>query len=356
MPKSASDSPSLAPNRKLDRDMQIPPETQVVIDFDDNRGASALVGPYGQNLALVERRLGVVVDSRGNHITIAGSRDGCDAARRVLETLYAQAVQGHDLDQGEVEGAIRAVIAQGSLFEFDAKTAKSAFETINLRKRPVRARTAAQDSYIRALKRHEMVFGIGPAGTGKTWLAVAHAAQLFERKEVDRIILARPAVEAGEKLGFLPGTLQEKVDPYMRPLYDALYEMLDADKLETFIEKGIIEIAPLAFMRGRTLNDSFVILDEAQNTTSEQMKMFLTRLGFNSKAVITGDATQIDLPSGKKSGLIEALEICGKIEGIGCTQFSEKDVVRHNLVQRIIRAYEEYEAGHPQRTNGKSGH
>ena len=228
MPKSASDSPTLAPNRKFDRDMQIPPETQVVIDFDDNRAASALVGPYGQNLAMIERRLGVVVDSRGNHITIAGSRDGCDAARRVLEALYAQATQGHDLAQGDVEGAIRAVIAQGSLFEFDAKTPKSAFETINLRKRPVRARTAAQDSYIRALKRHEMVFGIGPAGTGKTWLAVAHAAQLFERKEVDRIILTRPAVEAGERLGFLPGDLREKVDPYLRPIYDALYDLMDS--------------------------------------------------------------------------------------------------------------------------------
>jgi len=196
--------------------MQIPPETQVVIDFDDNRAASALVGPYGQNLALVERRLGVVVDSRGNHITIAGTRDGCDAARRVLETLYEQAVQGHDLSQGEVEGAIRVVLAQGSLFEFDPKTAKTSFETINLRKRPVRARTAAQDSYIRALKRHEMVFGVGPAGTGKTWLAVAHAAQLFERKEVDRIILSRPAVEAGERLGLLRGDLREKVGPYLR--------------------------------------------------------------------------------------------------------------------------------------------
>jgi len=212
--------------------MQIPPETQVVIDFDDNRGASALVGPYGQNLALIERRLGVVVDSRGNHITIAGSRDGCDAARRVLETLYAQATQGHDLAQGDVEGAIRAVIAQGSLFEFDAKAAKQQFDTINLRKRPVRARTAAQDAYIRALKRHEMVFGIGPAGTGKTWLAVAHAAQLFERKEVDRIILSRPAVEAGERLGFLPGDLREKVDPYLRPIYDALYDLMDSRVVE----------------------------------------------------------------------------------------------------------------------------
>jgi phosphate starvation-inducible protein PhoH and related proteins len=212
--------------------MPVPPETQVVIDFDDNRGASALVGPYGQNLALIERRLGVVVDSRGNHITIAGSRDGCDAARRVLETLYAQATQGHDVAQGDVEGAIRAVIAQGSLFEFDAKTAKPSFEAINLRKRPVRARTAAQDAYIRALKRHELVFGIGPAGTGKTWLAVAHAAQLFERKEVDRIILSRPAVEAGERLGFLPGDLREKVDPYLRPIYDALYDLMDSRVVE----------------------------------------------------------------------------------------------------------------------------
>ena len=180
-----------------------------------------------ERIAQIERRLGVVVDLRGNHITIAGSRDGCDAARRVLETLYAQATQDHDLAQGDVEGAIRAVIAQGSLFEFDAKTVKSAFETINLRKRPVRARTAAQIFYIRALKRHELVFGVGPAGTGKTWLAVAHAAQLFERKEVDRIILSRPAVEAGERLGFLPGDLREKVDPYLRPIYDALYDLMD---------------------------------------------------------------------------------------------------------------------------------
>jgi phosphate starvation-inducible PhoH-like protein len=221
-------------------------------------------------------------------------------------------------------------------------------------KKQVTPKNATQKHYMEQIESHDMVFGIGPGGTGKTYLAVAMAVSALLTKQVNRIILARPAVEAGEKLGFLPGTLQEKVDPYMRPLYDALYEMLDADKLEAFVEKGIIEIAPLAFMRGRTLNDSFVILDEAQNTTSEQMKMFLTRLGFNSKAVITGDTTQIDLPSGKKSGLIEALEICGRIEGIGCTQFSEKDVVRHNLVQRIIRAYEEYEAQHPQRGNGKS--
>jgi phosphate starvation-inducible PhoH-like protein len=199
------------------------------------------------------------------------------------------------------------------------------------------------------IEKHDMMFGIGPGGTGKTYIAVAMAVSALLTKQVNRIILARPAVEAGERLGFLPGTLQQKIDPYMRPLYDALYDMLDADKLERFLEKGIIEVAPLAFMRGRTLNESFVILDEAQNTTSEQMKMFLTRLGFNSKAVITGDTTQIDLPQGKKSGLIEALEVCGKIEGIGVIQFGEKDVVRHNLVQQIIRAYEDYDMAHPQR-------
>src|SRR5262249_23147779 len=340
LPKSASDSSSLAPSRKLDRDMQIPPETQVVIDFDENRAVSALVGPYGQNLALIERRLGVVVDSRGNHITIAGSRDGCDAARRVLEALYAQAAQGHDLAQGDVEGAIRAVIAQGSLFEYDAKAAKSAFEIINLRKRPVRARTAAQDSYSRALKRHELVFGIGPAGTGKTWLAVAHAAQLFERKEVDRIILTRPAVEAGERLGFLPGDLKDKVDPYLRPIYDALYDLMDARIVERALQTGEIEIAPLAFMRGRTLSNAVVILDEAQNTTSMQMKMFLTRLGENSRMIVTGDPSQVDLPSRQASGLAQATRLRRSVEGIGHVVFTAADVIRHELVARIVEAYD----------------
>jgi phosphate starvation-inducible PhoH-like protein len=194
-----------------------------------------------------------------------------------------------------------------------------------------------------------MVFAIGPGGTGKTYLAVAMAVSALLAKQVNRIILARPAVEAGERLGFLPGTLQQKIDPYMRPLYDALYDLLDTDKLERFVDKGIIEVAPLAFMRGRTLNDSFVILDEAQNTTSEQMKMFLTRLGFNSKAVITGDITQIDLPSGRRSGLIEAIDVVGKIEGIAFVYFNERDVVRHNLVQQIIKAYDEF-AGTPARS------
>ncbi|HEY1153018.1 MAG TPA: PhoH family protein [Pseudolabrys sp.] len=340
MPKSASDSPTLAPRRKLDRDMQASPETEIVVAYDDNRAASALVGPYGQNLAQLERKLNVVVDSRGNHITIAGTRDGCDAAHRVLDTLYALAQQGHDIAQGDVEGAIRAVIAQGSLFELDAKTTGSAFEVISLRKRPVRARTAAQDSYIRALKRHELVFGIGPAGTGKTWLAVAQAAQLFERKEVDRIILTRPAVEAGERLGFLPGDLREKVDPYLRPIYDALYDLMDSRIVERALQTGEIEIAPLAFMRGRTLTNAAIILDEAQNTTSMQMKMFLTRLGENSRMIVTGDPSQIDLPNGQTSGLAEATRLLDGVEGVSQVKFTAEDVIRHELVARIVAAYE----------------
>src|SRR5437763_742802 len=252
----------------------------------------------------------------------------------------APAIQGHDLAQGDVEGAIRAVIAQGSLFEFDPKAAKNAFETINLRKRPVRARTAAQDSYIRALKRHAMVFGVGPAGTGKTWLAVAHAAQLFERKEVDRIILSRPAVEAGERLGFLPGDLREKVDPYLRPIFDALNDMMPADQLAKRLGNGEIEVAPIAFMRGRTLAQAFVILDEAQNTTPVQMKMFLTRLGEGSRMIITGDPSQVDLPNGQTSGLTEAVRLLTDVEGIGVVRFTDKDVVRHPLVARIVHAYE----------------
>ncbi|MBI3701279.1 MAG: PhoH family protein [Afipia sp.] len=340
MPKSASDSPTLAPGRKHDRDFSKQHETQIVVAFDDNGAASSLVGPYGQNLALIERRLGVVADSRGNHITIAGSQDICDAARRVLEMLYEQAARGQDIAQGDVEGAIRAVIAQGSLFEFDPKTAKSQFEEINLRKRPVRARTAAQDSYIRALKRHELVFGIGPAGTGKTWLAVAQACQLFERKEVDRIILSRPAVEAGERLGFLPGDMREKVDPYLMPIYDALYDLMDSRIVERALQSGEIEIAPLAFMRGRTLTNACVILDEAQNTTSMQMKMFLTRLGENSRMIITGDPSQVDLPNGQPSGLAEAAKLLDGVEGITQVKFSAEDVIRHELVARIVAAYE----------------
>jgi phosphate starvation-inducible PhoH-like protein len=353
LPKSASDSPSLAPGRKLDRELKTP-DQHIELAFDDNRAASSLVGQYGQNLALIERRLNVIADQRGNHVTIAGSRDGCEAARRVLEELYEQVLRGHELTQGDVDGAIRAVIAQGSLFDFDPKAARSAFEEINLRKRPVRARTAAQDAYIRALKRYSLVFGVGPAGTGKTWLAVAHAAQLFERKEVDKIILSRPAVEAGERLGFLPGDMREKVDPYLRPIYDALYDLMDARVVERALQTGEIEIAPLAFMRGRTLTNAVIILDEAQNTTSMQMKMFLTRLGENSRMIVTGDPSQVDLPNGQPSGLAEATRLLDDVEGIAQVKFAAEDVIRHELVQRIVSAYEKAALKASEKTPGRS--
>ncbi|HZD28352.1 MAG TPA: PhoH family protein [Xanthobacteraceae bacterium] len=312
----------------------------MVLAFDDNRFASLLFGQYGQNLALIERRLGVVAEQRGNHVTLAGSRDGVERSRRVLEGLYEQLRRGDELVSGDVEGAIRLAIAQGSLFDYDAVTAQPSFEEINLRKRAVRARTAAQDAYIRALRRHALVFGTGPAGTGKTWLAVAHAVQLFERKEVDRIILSRPAVEAGERLGFLPGDMREKVDPYLRPIYDALYDMMDARIVERTLQTGEIEIAPLAFMRGRTLSNAVIILDEAQNTTAMQMKMFLTRLGENSRMIVTGDPSQVDLPPGQTSGLAEATRLLGNVEGIGHIVYTAEDVIRHELVARIVEAYD----------------
>jgi phosphate starvation-inducible PhoH-like protein len=314
--------------------------TQTVLAFEDNKLASVLFGQYGQNLALIERRLGVVAEQRGNHVTIEGSRGACEQARHVLEGLYEQLKRGRDLSQGDVEGAIRQAIAQGSLFDYDPAAPRPAFEEINLRKRPVRARTAAQDAYIRALKRHALVFGTGPAGTGKTWLAVAHAIQMFERKEVDRIILSRPAVEAGERLGFLPGDMREKVDPYLRPIYDALYDLMDARIVERALQGGEIEIAPLAFMRGRTLSNAAVILDEAQNTTSMQMKMVLTRLGENSRMIVTGDPSQVDLPHGQASGLAEAVNLLKGIEGVGHVAFTHEDVIRHELVGRIVEAYD----------------
>jgi phosphate starvation-inducible PhoH-like protein len=316
------------------------PAIQTMLAFDDNKLASVLFGQYGQNLALIERKLDVVADSRGNHVTIEGSREACDQARRVLETLYEQLKNGGDLAQGDVEGAIRQVVAQGSLFDTGSNGARSNFADIALRKRTVRARTAGQDAYIRALKHNALVFGTGPAGTGKTWLAVAHAVSLFERKEVDRIILSRPAVEAGERLGFLPGDMREKVDPYLRPIYDALFDLMDMRIVERALQGGEIEIAPLAFMRGRTLHNAAVILDEAQNTTSMQMKMFLTRLGENSRMIVTGDPSQIDLPPGQTSGLSEAIRLLANVEGIGHVAFKNEDVIRHELVARIVAAYD----------------
>jgi phosphate starvation-inducible protein PhoH and related proteins len=341
--RRVSDTPTLMPSAAATA-------TQIVLAFDDNRLVSALFGQYGQNLALIERRLGVVADSRGNHVTIEGSRDACEQARHVLESLYEQLRQGHDLTQGDVEGAIRLAIAQGSLFDFDPATARQRFEEINLRKRLVRARTLAQDAYIRALRRHALVFGTGPAGTGKTWLAVAHAVALFERKEVDRIILSRPAVEAGERLGFLPGDMREKVDPYLRPIYDALFDLMDARIVERALQTGEIEIAPLAFMRGRTLANAAIILDEAQNTTSMQMKMFLTRLGENARMIVTGDPSQVDLPPGQTSGLIEAVRLLAGVEGVGHAPFTEADVIRHELVGRIVAAYDRAAAARKRET------
>jgi phosphate starvation-inducible PhoH-like protein len=310
-------------------------------------------GTLDENVRLLEDSLQVRTHLSDTRLTFEGEQESVDRAVRIVEEYNHLTRHGRSMSGAEVRTLMRVATEepQGS--------PRGIFEpgrTRSFGKKQVTPKNDSQRRYMEEIEKHDMMFGIGPGGTGKTYLAVAMAVSALLTKQVNRIILARPAVEAGERLGFLPGTLQQKIDPYMRPLYDALYDMLDADKLERFLEKGIIEVAPLAFMRGRTLNDSFVILDEAQNTTSEQMKMFLTRLGFHSKAVITGDVTQIDLPAGKKSGLVEAMEICGRIEGIGVLQFSEKDVVRHNLVQQIIRAYEDYDKAHPQRGgNGKSG-
>jgi len=324
-------------------------------------GIADLFGTYDENLKLLESTLHVTTQLRDSDLEIEGEAAEVKRAAQFLND-YSQLVrEGRKIESGQIKAMLRMAHEET---DFSMRGAVEHVRPRAFGKKPIAAKSSNQRRYMEALEQYDMVFAIGPGGTGKTYLAVAMATSALLTKQVNRIILVRPAVEAGERLGFLPGTLQEKVDPYMRPLYDALHDMLEADKLERFLEKDIIEVAPLAFMRGRTLNDSFVILDEAQNTTSEQMKMFLTRLGFNSKAVITGDVTQIDLPSERRSGLIEALDVVGEIEGIAIVHFDERDVVRHNLVQRIIKAYEEYDGGqhgsrpaanHPPRASGRRG-
>lgn len=319
------------------------PAAQIVVAFDDNQLALRLFGRHSEHLALIERRLGVVADQRGNHVTIEGPRESCEQARLALELLYQLLRGGHDLTTGDVEGAIRQALSKQAAAESDSGE-KTGFEQFRLRKRLVRARTAGQDAYLRALAKNTLVFATGPAGTGKTWLAVAYAVLLLERREVDRIVLSRPAVEAGERLGFLPGDMREKVDPYLRPIYDALNDLMDRGMVERALASGEIEIAPLAFMRGRTLSNAAVILDEAQNATPMQMKMFLTRLGEHSRMIVTGDPSQIDLPNGQASGLVEAVGLLSKLEDVGLCAFSAADVVRHELVSRIVSAYDTADA------------
>lgn len=314
---------------------------EITLAFDDNRFASLLFGHYDQNLARIERRLGISAVANGNHVTLKGSPEACSHARRVLENLYARIKTGQSITLGDVDGAVQEGALQGNLFPKEQEPGRLSFEQLTTRKRgAVRARNAAQDLYLRALKRNELVFAEGPAGTGKTWLAVGHAVSLLEQGVVERLVLSRPAVEAGERLGFLPGDMREKVDPYLRPIYDALYDFMDGRIVERGLQTGMIEVAPLAFMRGRTLTSACVLLDEAQNATSMQMKMFLTRLGEGSRMIVTGDPTQTDLPPGQKSGLSEAISLLSELEGIGHVRFRDVDVVRHDLVRRIVGAYE----------------
>ena len=302
----------------------------------------SVFGSYDENLKHFESLFNVRIRTQGHEILADGDSPGPDRIERIVSQLSGLAGDGYKLSAADVKTAAD-LVAQDPTVDLREHFLKGSLTAAG--KRRVAPKTINQRRYLDAIDVHDIVFGIGPAGTGKTYLAMAQAVSFLVAKKVTRIILARPAVEAGEKLGFLPGDLQEKVNPYLRPLYDALYDMLDVERVARYLERGTIEIAPIAFMRGRTLNDSFVILDEAQNTTSEQMKMFLTRLGFGSKAVITGDITQIDLPTGRPSGLIEAMKVVNDIEGISFVYFDERDVVRHRLVQQIVKAYEAFSTG-----------
>ncbi|OON99324.1 MAG: phosphate starvation-inducible protein PhoH [Epulopiscium sp. Nele67-Bin004] len=306
------------------------------ISIDANHMA-AVFGSFDTNLAKIEKALEVTFVVRGESIKILGEANNVKAATTVIKELTQFAIKGDTIDAQLVEYTLQAILKDR---QDDLKQVNSDIVTMTYQGKPIKAKTSGQQEYIELIRKNMVVFGMGPAGTGKTYLAMAMAINSFKKGEVNKIILTRPAIEAGEKLGFLPGDLQSKVDPYLRPLYDALFEIMGPDNFDKNMERGLIEVAPLAYMRGRTLNNAFIVLDEAQNTTPQQMKMFLTRLGFNSKAVITGDITQIDLPSDKKSGLSEAYKILGKVEGIGMCALDRNDVVRHPLVQKIVDAYD----------------
>jgi len=345
---------------------------QRVIEFDNNRLLPELYGEHGKHLARIEQTLDVSLANRGNQVFVSGDEEGCDRATRVLTTLYDHLERGAEVTGGDVDGALRmslgpvdeTPVGNGKMGgpKGSPKGGKSNGQkrgagqpALRTHRREVLPRSPTQAAYINALLNHELVVGTGPAGTGKTYLAVAAAAAMLVDGQVDRIILSRPAVEAGESLGFLPGDMRDKVDPYLRPLYDALYDMLPGQQVARSLESGEIEIAPLAFMRGRTLSNSFVILDESQNATPMQMKMFLTRMGENSRMVITGDPSQIDLPFGAKSGLRDAMEILPKIRGVDIIRFGEEDVVRHDLVTRIVKAYNRRDAKLPTDRQNKKG-
>ncbi len=310
------------------------------ISVDRMEQAVSLFGSFDENVRLIEQHYAVDILSRGTDLKVSGEPEAVGKAMRAIQGLLQLINRGEQLGEQNVRYVLM-LVDEGSEEQLPQLSSDSI--CITAKGRPVKPKTLGQKRYVEAIRSNTIVLGVGPAGTGKTYLAVAMAVNAFRAKEVNRIILTRPAVEAGEKLGFLPGDLQSKVDPYLRPLYDALFDMLGAETYQKYLERGNIEIAPLAYMRGRTLDDSFVILDEAQNTTPEQMKMFLTRLGFNSKMVVTGDITQVDLPDGRKSGLREVMRVLKNVEDIAVCTFNEKDVVRHQLVQRIIQAYEKYE-------------
>ncbi len=320
------------------------------IEIQENVDLSMLFGSFDSNMKLVEKSLNVTVSTRENTLQIKGEEESVEKAEEVISILMRIVASGERIDTQKILYAITMVQENGGI---DLKMMGDDVVAINIKGTPIKTKTLGQKKYTDAIKDNTIVFGIGPAGTGKTYLAVAMAVTALKRKEVNRIILTRPAVEAGEKLGFLPGDLQNKVDPYLRPLYDGMYEMLGGEGFLRYQEKGVIEVAPLAYMRGRTLDNSFIILDEAQNTTPEQMKMFLTRIGFGSRAIITGDITQVDLPGDKKSGLKEAIKVLKNIEDIAFCTLTEKDVVRHPLVGQIIKAYAKYDE-EKERRNGRS--